>query len=237
VFEVVFQGKVTAGSDIQQVRQNLGRMFKADDAKLNALFSGKTVVIKSGLDKATADKYLAALNKAGAQAEIREVGAEKAAPVAKNPASFMAKDFSKPSLSSVAQAHSERQEEIEEQTKVEKEPEPVGIPVPEVQEASTDEVRQAMDALAKQEKKAEEPSPAAQTSAPAAEQSDPSSVPETDFSLAPTGSMIPNEKKKEQEVVPDTDHLTVKPMDGYLVDPEPEKEVQVPDTSHLKIEE
>jgi len=236
VFEVVFQGKVTAGSDIQQVRQNLGRMFKADDAKLNALFSGKTVVIKSGLDKATADKYLAALNKAGAQAEIREIGAQKTAPVAKNPASFMAKDFSKPSLSSVAQAHSERQEEQEE-AKAEKESEPVGIPVPEVEEASSDEVRQAMNTLAQQEKKAEEPSPVEKTSASAAEQSNSPSVPETDFSLAPTGSMIPNEKKKEQEVVPDTDHLTVKPMDGYLVDPEPEKEVHVPDTSHLKIEE
>ncbi|WP_284381922.1 hypothetical protein [Litoribrevibacter albus] len=230
MFEVIFQGKVIEGKDIQQVRQNLGRMFKADEAKLNALFSGKTVVIKSGLDQATAQKYLAALEKAGAQAEIRSLDSAPAQPPkAQNPASFIAKEFSKPSLNSVAQAHAENQQA---KAAVEKEPEPIGIPVPEVTEAASEDIKQAMDTLAKQNKE----EPVGQT-LPEAASIAPESASSNDFSLAPTGSMIlPDAKKKEVEA-PNTDHLKVNPMEGYLVDPKPEEAVEVPDTSHLKLKD
>lgn len=233
MFEVIFQGKVIEGADEQEVRANVGRMFKADEAKLNALFSGKTVVIKGGLDEATAQKYLAAMNKAGAQAEIRSVQ-KKEAPKPQNPASFMAKDFSKPSMSAVAKAHEERKHERVERVEKVKEPELIGIPVPEVSEASSEEVQAAMEALKHSDEK-----PPEQVSATATEkdkkQGDQQSA--GDLSIAPTGSLILPESKEKPVEAPDTDHLTVKPMDGYLVEPEPEKEVEVPDTSHLKLKE
>ena len=68
-YEVVFEGKILIGSEEQRVKQNVGRMFKADDAKLAALFSGRTVVIKSGVDKATTQNYVTEMQKEGDQDE------------------------------------------------------------------------------------------------------------------------------------------------------------------------
>ncbi len=242
MFEVIFQGKVVPGAELSEVRQNLGRMFKADEAKLNALFSGKTVVIKSGLDQATAQKYLAALTKAGAQAEIRSLEKKPEPAKPQNPASFVAKDFSKPSLNAVAQAKAEAKQTEEEEKPTASES--VGIPVPEVTETSGSEEEQAMAALAEKEAKAK--AVAQQTAQLAAQkqaaerQAKAGSVTSQgggDFSLAPTGSMIlPDEKPKEVEA-PKTDHLSVKPMEGYLVDPKPEEDVEVPDISHLKLKD
>lgn len=234
VFEVIFQGKVIEGADEQEVRANVGRMFKADEAKLNALFSGKTVVIKGGLDETTAQKYVAAMKKAGAKADIRSL-APKTEPKPQNPASFMAKDFDKPSMSTVAKAHEERQQEQAE--RAEKEKEPLGIPVPEVSEASSDEVQAAMNSLKKEETATEDIiQPTTQGSQSQDEQEGQKNV-AGDFSIAPTGSMILPESKEKPPEAPDTDHLTIKPMDGYLVEPEPEKEVKVPDTSHIKLKD
>ena len=55
-------------------------MFKADAAKLAQLFSGKRVVIKKNIDQATANKYQAALQKAGAQCEVASVVNAASAP-------------------------------------------------------------------------------------------------------------------------------------------------------------
>jgi hypothetical protein len=55
-------------------------MFNADEKKLAQLFSGKRVVIKKNIDKATAAKYKTALNRAGAECEVKLMG--KAAPAA-----------------------------------------------------------------------------------------------------------------------------------------------------------
>jgi hypothetical protein len=58
-------------------------MFKTDDAKLEQLFSGKRIVIKKNIDQATAAKYQTALNRAGAECEVKPLGgAAPAAPAA-----------------------------------------------------------------------------------------------------------------------------------------------------------
>ncbi len=79
-YEVAFRGEIAEGADLQQVRQNIGKMFKADDAKLDQLFSGKRIVIKKNIDRPTALKYQAAMTKAGAVCEVS--GPEEAAPPA-----------------------------------------------------------------------------------------------------------------------------------------------------------
>jgi len=48
-------------------------IFKADEAKLAQLFSGKRIVIKKNIDQATASKYKKALNNAGAECEVKSL--------------------------------------------------------------------------------------------------------------------------------------------------------------------
>lgn len=66
-FDVSFKGELLPGFELDQVRQNLGQLFKANEAQLNKLFSGQLCSVKKDVDKATALKYQQALKKAGAK--------------------------------------------------------------------------------------------------------------------------------------------------------------------------
>ena len=79
-FEVAFSGEVADGADVEQVKLKVAQMFKADEAKLAHLFSGKRVVIKKDIDRQTAVKYQTALNNAGALCEIKSLSAVKTEP-------------------------------------------------------------------------------------------------------------------------------------------------------------
>jgi len=69
--KIIFRGEVLDGHDRDTVRIKLGQLFRIEDAaRLDSLFSGKAVTIKKSLDEASARKYLAALEKAGALIEI-----------------------------------------------------------------------------------------------------------------------------------------------------------------------
>ena len=74
LFEVAFSGQICDGAEPGEVKAKVSKMFNADDAKLAQLFSGRRVVIKKNIDRATADKYQTALNKAGAECEICLMG-------------------------------------------------------------------------------------------------------------------------------------------------------------------
>jgi hypothetical protein len=82
VFEVAFAGQISAGANLEEVKTRVAKMFNADDAKLAQLFSGKRVVIKKNIDQATAAKYKAALNRAGAECEVINMAGESVAPTA-----------------------------------------------------------------------------------------------------------------------------------------------------------
>lgn len=82
-FAVVFKGELVDGADPAQVRTNLGKLFKTDAARVDAMFTGKTVVIKKGIDEDTAENYVAVLAKAGAVAEV--VGTRAKAQTAPSP--------------------------------------------------------------------------------------------------------------------------------------------------------
>ena len=69
-FHIVFKGQLVKGASAEQVRNNLAKLFKAEPAKLNHLFTGKPVIIKKGLDRSGADKYEAVLRRAGAVVEL-----------------------------------------------------------------------------------------------------------------------------------------------------------------------
>jgi len=84
LFEVAFSGQVSEGANPQEVRARVGKIFNADETKLAQLFSGKRIVIKKNIDRATANKYQTALNRAGAECEIVPMGG--GAPVQPTPA-------------------------------------------------------------------------------------------------------------------------------------------------------
>lgn len=69
-YAIVFDGTLKPGFETNQVKANFAKVFKSDVARVEALFSGKPVVIKKGLDKASAAKYQQVLQKAGAEIKV-----------------------------------------------------------------------------------------------------------------------------------------------------------------------
>ncbi len=80
LFEVAFSGEIRAGENPEDVKARVGKMFNADESKITQLFSGRRVVIKKNIDQQTAAKYEVALNKAGAECEIKPMAAIEPAP-------------------------------------------------------------------------------------------------------------------------------------------------------------
>jgi len=70
-FDVYFSGKLLPGRAEGVVREAVARLFKADAAQLDMLFSGKPVRIKRGVDAETAGRYRASLRAVGALVDVR----------------------------------------------------------------------------------------------------------------------------------------------------------------------
>ena len=77
-YDLVFRGELVPGADLAQVKQNLSRLFKMDAARVEALFSGKAIVLKRGMEMDAAGAYRVAIKKAGAR--IDTVLSKPAAP-------------------------------------------------------------------------------------------------------------------------------------------------------------
>ena len=69
-FDIIFRGDIVFGHQLADVKARLQQLFKADAAKIDALFTGRPVPLKRKLDEATAHKYRDALLKAGAMVDI-----------------------------------------------------------------------------------------------------------------------------------------------------------------------
>lgn len=64
---IVFTGQVQDGHDREQVKQRFSQLFRiTDPARLERLFNGEPITLKTDLDAASARKYQAAIIKAGA---------------------------------------------------------------------------------------------------------------------------------------------------------------------------
>jgi uncharacterized membrane protein YhaH (DUF805 family) len=66
-FKIVFNGELMPDASLETTQVNLARLFKSDQAKINALFSSGHVDIKRDLSENEADQYLKALHNAGAK--------------------------------------------------------------------------------------------------------------------------------------------------------------------------
>lgn len=69
-FDVVFKGELVRSFEPSVVKKNIGQLFKIGGEKLDALFSGKIIVLKRNLDFDSATKYRVAIKKAGARVDL-----------------------------------------------------------------------------------------------------------------------------------------------------------------------
>ncbi|WP_070989026.1 hypothetical protein [Halofilum ochraceum] len=70
-FQVVFRGEITGDQPVEVVKQQLGNLFRMPPERVEALFSGKPVVVKKNIDESTARKLEQAFLRAGAACEVR----------------------------------------------------------------------------------------------------------------------------------------------------------------------
>lgn len=69
-FNIIFDGALLPGVDINTAKLNLAELFKSDVGAIERLFSGRKVALKSNLSQTEAQKYLEALYKSGIDARI-----------------------------------------------------------------------------------------------------------------------------------------------------------------------
>jgi hypothetical protein len=79
-YQVLFSGEVARGSNLEQVRARLARELGIDERKTRALFSGRTVVIKSQLAEAEARELQVRLADLGAICRIKSLAAPRSGP-------------------------------------------------------------------------------------------------------------------------------------------------------------
>lgn len=76
-YQVLFSGEVALGNSVDAVRDKLARELGIDDRKARALFSGRTVVIRSQLDEDEAKELQARLARLGAVCRIKSLAAPR----------------------------------------------------------------------------------------------------------------------------------------------------------------
>jgi hypothetical protein len=91
-YKLVFDGTISDGYQIQDVKKNLAALLKAKESQIELLFSKPEVIIKKNMDHDSAMKYQRAMQKAGTVCKVMEavrsqaaIPQEKAAPVNTNP--------------------------------------------------------------------------------------------------------------------------------------------------------
>ncbi len=75
-YAIVFSGQILEGHQVFSVKAHMSKMLKADADKMQALFSGKQVVLKRTPDKQQALKIGTALKKVGADVKIKAIKTE-----------------------------------------------------------------------------------------------------------------------------------------------------------------
>ncbi|MBM7062201.1 DUF805 domain-containing protein [Pseudomonas sp. UL073] len=66
-YKIVFDGELMPEMSLDTVKDNLARLFKLDRARVEPLFGRQAVVLKRDLPAGEVDKYVSALERAGAQ--------------------------------------------------------------------------------------------------------------------------------------------------------------------------
>lgn len=72
-YRLVYSAELNEGQHAAVVKKRLAAILKLDDARMDVLFSGKSVVVKKATDKKTAIRYQEVFNKAGARLRVLPV--------------------------------------------------------------------------------------------------------------------------------------------------------------------
>lgn len=80
MFQLIFKGECSPGTDLATARNNARALFKASLDQVDKMFSGQRVVIRNKLDEAQAEKYLAVLKKHGMVAYVEPMAGSAPAP-------------------------------------------------------------------------------------------------------------------------------------------------------------
>jgi HlyD family secretion protein len=92
-YRVVFDGLVQVDLSEETVKANLARLYGCDLSRIEPLFTGKPKTLKRGLSEREADRYVRALNKAGAVARKETLGAVVTQSSSSVPAASRASQF------------------------------------------------------------------------------------------------------------------------------------------------
>ncbi len=72
-YRIVFQGETVRGHDVKHVQQALSKLFGANLATVQRLFTDRPVVLKQGLDAEEAIHFVSVLSQAGAIGRMEPV--------------------------------------------------------------------------------------------------------------------------------------------------------------------
>lgn len=84
-YRVIFSGEIAEGKDVEEVKREVGGLFRLDEAKVEQLFTGRKVVIKTDVDHETALKFQQSMEKCGGICQIEEIAAPSVPPAAVEP--------------------------------------------------------------------------------------------------------------------------------------------------------
>ena len=73
-YSVIFEGNISDGHQIQDVKKKLGTLFKIDEKRVDLLFAKPKIVLKKGLDYDSAQKYRQAILNTGAACNVKAEG-------------------------------------------------------------------------------------------------------------------------------------------------------------------
>jgi hypothetical protein len=177
-------------------------LFNADEAKLAQLFSGKRIVIKKNIDRATASKYQTALARAGAECEIAALGgaveaapkpaAEPAPAAAPQPAAEPAPAAApQPAASAAAATSQEYESSYEGEVAPPPQTDPLGITGDQIEDLAAS-IAPVGSELQDDYQAPEEPD-----------------IDITGFDIAPVGSELSTAKKEPDPPPPDTSGITL----------------------------
>ena len=101
LYNVIYQGKILQGFELESAKRNLIKMFSLSEEKAEKILKNSRVVLKKNVDESTAEKFGVALKKAGL-----DVAMEKSPPkIVSREATIV------PALKKVASPEKEREEE------------------------------------------------------------------------------------------------------------------------------
>jgi hypothetical protein len=84
-YKVILSGKPAGNRDLEDVKRRMAALFKTSTAMIEKLFAGKQAVIKKNLNIETAKKYVAIIQKAGAECYVAKMADSAASATVRPP--------------------------------------------------------------------------------------------------------------------------------------------------------